>query len=305
MFGVDTCGFGGNSDEELCNRWMQMSAFFPFYRNHNVIGAISQEPYVWSSVAEATRTAMRIRYSLLPYIYTLFHAAHETGSTVMRALAWDFPNDPTLAAADRQFLLGPSIMVVPVLNQGATSVDGVFPGVGHDTVWYDWYTHAAVNASAGQNLTIEAPLGHIPVYVKGGSVLALQEPGYTTAESRKNPWSILVALGTTGTASGQLYLDDGESIKPDATRLVNFSATASSLHVSAKGTFKDINALNNVTVMGVSTAPGKVTLDGDRVADCEIEYDKSTGVVYITGMSMATKRGAWTADWTLSWSDKA
>lgn len=45
MFGVDTCGFNGNSDEELCNRWMQLSAFFPFYRNHNTLSAKSQEPY--------------------------------------------------------------------------------------------------------------------------------------------------------------------------------------------------------------------------------------------------------------------
>jgi alpha-glucosidase len=67
MVGPDTCGFNGNSDMELCNRWMQLSAFFPFYRNHNVLSANSQEAYVWASVAEASRVAMNIRYSLLPY----------------------------------------------------------------------------------------------------------------------------------------------------------------------------------------------------------------------------------------------
>ena len=65
--GADTCGFNGNTDEELCNRWMQLSAFMPFYRNHNVLGAIPQEPYMWDSVAEASRQAIYMRYSLLPY----------------------------------------------------------------------------------------------------------------------------------------------------------------------------------------------------------------------------------------------
>lgn len=320
MFGVDTCGFGGNSDEELCNRWMQLSAFFPFYRNHNVLvrgfrianfhdnfadqvfqSADSQEPYVWGSVAEATRTAINIRYLLLPYMYTLFFLAHETGSTVMRALAWDFPNDPSLSAADRQFLLGPSIMVVPVLDQGATSVDGVFPGAGHGTVWYDWYTQTAVNASAGENMTIPAPLGHIPVYIKGGSVLPLQQPGYTTSECRKNPWSILVALSTTKTASGQLYLDDGESLTPNATRFVDFAATTDSLYISVRGAYVDTNALQNITIMGVDSAPDKITLNGDEIAGCEMKYDNATKVISVIGLETATKDGAWKNDWVLSW----
>lgn len=110
MFGVDTCGFNGNSDEELCSRWMQLSAFFPFYRNHNTLTAAPQEPYVWSSVTDATKTAMNIRYSLLPYMYTLFYHAHTKGDTVMRALSWEFPNEPNLANAETQFLLGPSIV---------------------------------------------------------------------------------------------------------------------------------------------------------------------------------------------------
>ena len=216
MFGVDTCGFNGNSDEELCNRWMQLSAFFPFYRNHNTLSANSQEPYVWSSVIEATKTAMNIRFRLLPYMYTLFYHAHTTGSTVMRALSWEFPNDPSLASADLQFFLGPAILVTPVLAQGKTSVDGVFPGAGKGEVYYDWYTHARVNASAGQNVTISAPLGHIPVFVRGGNILPMQQPAMTTVAARKTPWSLLVALGEEGAASGSLYLDDGESVSPPA-----------------------------------------------------------------------------------------
>ena len=67
MVGADTCGFQGNTDEELCSRWMQLSAFMPFFRNHNQRGAMSQEPYRWDSVAEASRAAIGVRYAMLPY----------------------------------------------------------------------------------------------------------------------------------------------------------------------------------------------------------------------------------------------
>ena len=212
MFGVDTCGFNGNSDEELCNRWMQLSAFFPFYRNHNTLSANSQEAYIWSSVAEASRKAMHIRYSLLPYMYTLFHHASTTGDTVMRALAWEFPSEPALANADRQFFLGPAILVTPALDQGATTVDGVFPGVGKGDCYYDWYNQSAIDVPRGANVTIDAPLGHIPVYIRGGYVLPLQEPAMVTRDARKNPWGLIVALGLEGAARGNLYVDDGESL---------------------------------------------------------------------------------------------
>jgi alpha-glucosidase len=196
---------------------MQLSAFFPFYRNHNVLSAIPQEPYRWASVIEASKVAMNIRYTLLPYIYTTFYLAHSTGSTVMRALAWEFPKEPLLAATDTQFMLGGSLMVVPVLAQGALAVDGVFPGVGYGEVWYDWYNQSAVAAGPGQNITIDAPLGHIPVYIRGGSILPTQQAGLTTRECRSNPWGLIAASSLEGTASGQLYIDDGESLNPDAT----------------------------------------------------------------------------------------
>lgn len=299
MFGVDTCGFNGNTDYELCSRWMQLSAFFPFYRNHNTKSTRSQEPYLWSSVASAAKTAMNIRYSLLPYMYTLFYNAHTQGDTVMRALTWEFPNDPSLAAADRQFLLGPSLLVTPVLDQGATSVQGIFPGVADGEVWYDWYTGSAVSAAAGENKTIEAPLGHIPVYVRGGSVLPMQEPGYTTKESRQNPWKLLVALDKRGSASGEVYIDDGESLEPSKTLTVNFSVRKNGLSAKVKGNYKVAQPLANVTIVGVQSKPSGIKLNGKTVSG--VTYDGSNKVAYITGLESLTKGGAFSGDWTLSW----
>lgn len=301
MFGVDTCGFNGNSDEELCNRWMQLSAFFPFYRNHNTLSANAQEAYVWESVADASRKAMAIRYSLLPYMYTLFHLAHTTGSTVMRALSWEFPNDPSLAAVDNQFLLGPALLVTPVLGQGMKEVQGVFPGVAQGEVWYDWYTQEAVTAQPGENVTISAPLSHIPVFVRGGYVLPRQEALYTTTESRNSSWSLLTALDNNGAASGILYVDDGESVTPNATLIVDFTATNGSLYASTRGLYEDTNSLANVTVLGVQDEPGNVTLNGQAVSS-GVTYNSTSKVLSLVGLQNLTAEGAWKNDWTLTWS---
>ena len=245
---------------------------------------------------------MTIRFQLLPYMYTLFYLAHTTGSTVMRALAWEFPTDPSLADADRQFFLGPAILVTPALVQGATSVDGVFPGIGKGECYYDWYTQEMVmGVAAGQNVTIDAPLGHIPVYVRGGYALPMQAPAMTTRDARATDWSVLVALGLEGTASGNLYLDDGESILPNSTLYVDLTASSSALHASGRGSFTDTNALANVTIMGVTQNPGPVTLNGINIDSAGIDYNASSQVLRITGLGGATKGGAWAEDWVLRW----
>ncbi|GAB1212341.1 hypothetical protein ATERTT37_001479 [Aspergillus terreus] len=299
MFGTDTCGFNGNTDEELCNRWMQLSAFFPFYRNHNVLSAIPQEPYRWASVIDASKAAMKIRYAILPYFYTLFHFAHTTGSTVMRALAWEFPNDPSLAAIDTQFMVGPSVMVVPVLEPQVDTVKGVFPGVGNGEVWYDWYTQTAVDAEPGVNKTLSAPLGHIPVFVRGGSVIPMQEPALTTTDARKTPWSLLTSLSSEGTAWGELYLDDGESVTPDETLLVTFQAAHSKLRATPKGNWEESNALANVTVLGVAKEPRNVRFNGKKISS--VTYNATSQVLSVGGLQELTGKGAWAKDWVLEW----
>jgi len=202
---------------------MQVNAVFPFYRNHNVKATVDQEAYRWASVAAATRTVMNIRYALLPYMYTLFYQANTMGETVMRALQWEFPGDASIAAVDNQFMLGPALLITPVLQPQVDYVQGVFPGVADGTIWYDWYTLQPLDVTPGQNITLPAPLGHINVHVKSGSVVPLQAPGNTTTTSRLNPWCLLVTADKNGEASGSLYVDDGYSIVQEATKEVEVS----------------------------------------------------------------------------------
>ena len=82
--GADVCGSFSNTTESLCTRWMELGAFYPFARNHNTKGTINQEPFLWDSVAEASRRALSIRYSLLPYYYTLFEESHRVGTVCIK-----------------------------------------------------------------------------------------------------------------------------------------------------------------------------------------------------------------------------
>ena len=95
--------------------------------------------------------------------------------------------------------------------------------MGKGEVYYDWYTLSAVNASAGENITIDAPLGHIPVYIRGNNVIPTQEPALVTRDARMNPWGVIAALSLEGSASGSLYVDDGTSLVQNATLFVEVS----------------------------------------------------------------------------------
>ncbi|KAI5116414.1 hypothetical protein M0805_008490 [Coniferiporia weirii] len=274
MVGADACGFKDNTDEELCNRWMQLAAFTPFYRNHNVMAAIPQEPYRWDSVANATRTAIAIRYALLPYWYTLFTNASTRGTPPVRALFWEFPDEPELFAVDRQFMIGRDILVTPVLAPNVSTVDGIFPGRGL-VAWRDWYTHDVVNASIGTNTTLDAPLSHINVHIRDGAVLLLHgQPAYTTTETRNGSYSLLITLPVSGSADGvasafgTAYVDDGESFPPGPSTTLTFNAWRDQVIVEPKGTFEITQKLEQVTVLGVQK-PSQVVIQGSRLADWE------------------------------------
>ncbi|KAG9308425.1 glycoside hydrolase family 31 protein [Chiua virens] len=281
MVGADTCGFHGNVDEELCNRWMQLSAFTPFYRNHNIYGAIPQEPYRWDSVADASRIAIAARYSMLPYWYTLFANASTNGLPPVRALFYEFPDEPELFKVDRQWLIGRDILVTPALTPGVTTVDGIFPSRG-TVIWRDWWTHAVVDAVPGANTTLSAPISHINVHIRDSSILLLhKEPAYTIYETRQGPYSLLVSLNKQGTALGNAYIDDGESYPPGANRTLNFFASSGELEIQSKGEYTIVQKLETISILGVQL-PTTVTLNSEEVG--EWTYNAANEELVVEGL---------------------
>ncbi|XP_068960065.1 sucrase-isomaltase, intestinal-like [Petaurus breviceps papuanus] len=135
--GADICGFFNDAEYEMCARWMQLGAFYPFSRNHNTIGQKRQDPVAWNSTFEdLSRNVLQTRYTLLPYLYTLMHMAHVEGSTVVRPLLHEFVEDKETWDIYLQFLWGPAFLVSPVLEPNVRNVTAYFA----NAPWYDYYT---------------------------------------------------------------------------------------------------------------------------------------------------------------------
>jgi alpha-glucosidase len=173
MIGADICGFNDPTNEELCARWIEVGAFYPFSRNHNSIGNPPQELYLWKSVTEASKNALGIRYQLLPYIYTLFYAAHVSGGVVIAPVFFNFASDAAASEIDDQFMIGESILISPVLQQGQTVVDAYFP----QQFWYR-FTDLALEidaSSGGRVVSLPTALTQVNVHIRGGSIIPLQQ----------------------------------------------------------------------------------------------------------------------------------
>ncbi|XP_065519852.1 probable maltase-glucoamylase 2 [Lathamus discolor] len=239
----------------------------------------AQDPAVFGrKFAKIARATLRIRYSLLPYLYTLFFESHVHGNTVVRSLMHEFTSDQQTHGIDTAFLWGPAFMIAPVLQEGARSVDVYFP----EAQWFDYYTGHKLPSTWNKNYaTVPAPLSKIPLFIRGGYILPEQAPATTTTKSRLNPFGLIIALDEQGKASGSLFWDDGDSI--DTIEKENYflaKYTYSKGHLKTeilKNGYRGADSLEfkRITILGLKRRPYVVALNGRAIRGYASSYELS------------------------------
>ncbi|MGB4660564.1 MAG: TIM-barrel domain-containing protein, partial [Mobilitalea sp.] len=164
--GTDVGGFGSDCTAELLSRWVQVGCFSPLFRNHSAMGTRRQEPWAFdANTLEINKKYIKLRYRLLPYLYDLFWECQKEGLPVLRPLVMEYQQDEKTKEMNDEFLLGSSILVAPVVNQGQR-VRMVYLPQGQ---WVDFWTKEVVQ---GENYLLrEAPLDTCPIYIKSGSII--------------------------------------------------------------------------------------------------------------------------------------
>jgi len=235
--GCDVGGFGDDCSGELLVRWTQFGAFLPFFRNHSAIGTRNQEPWAFDKeVEELVREAIELRYSLLPYLYSVHKQSANGEMTMVRPLALIWPGDSETYYADDQFMIGPSIMVAPVYQRNSEGRHVYLPG----EEWLDLNTRKVVNSG---HSWAKAPLNIIPYFLKKDSLVAMTD-GLQFVKS--GSWKTLKFLGfVKDRAEFYLYEDDGltEAYKRGeySSKTIIVDNTSNGLKVEVKpqeGSFK-------------------------------------------------------------------
>jgi len=186
---------------ELLVRWYEWAIFFPLLRNHADVASPDQEPWAFGPRAlELIRDLLRLRARLTPYLYSLMWISHINGEPIVRPLVYEFPNDDEVMNIDDEFMLGPFMLVAPMLNNG-TSREVYLPGGEWVNLWNG-------EVLKGGYHMVDAPLGKPPVFLKSGSLVPTQESE-----------GVLGILAVPGDGEFTVYDDDGESQSPTPSTL--------------------------------------------------------------------------------------
>jgi alpha-glucosidase len=279
--GADVGGFWDSPSTELFVRWMEAGAFIPFFRNHTMYDTQAQEPWSFGREAEnICRTYINLRYQLMPYTYTAFRAAESDGSPVMRPLFFENQNDPDCYWDGNYttFYWGSDIIVAPVTAQGQTIRKVYLP----EGIWHDFRENRTYPGKA--YAYVDAPLGKLPLFVRGGSVIPMQEVQQYVGEKPVDLVQLHVYPGEARVSS--MYEDDGVSFgyRKDGFRRTSFTVESEKnrdmLTISApEGKYEPVNRSFEIILHGQKQRPVLVQIDGKPVESGDLRFDPNAGTV--------------------------
>jgi len=260
-----------NEWKELMTRWYQFGTFCPLFRSHG------QYPYrEIFNTAQPTDTAYqsilsydKLRYRLLPYIYSIAAKTYQNDYTIMRGLVMDFPNDKNVLTINDEYLFGPSLLINPVYNYHQRTRNVYLPnGQG----WYDLHTGKFFNG--GQNIKTDAPYDRLPVFVKEGSIIPVG-PDLQYA-SQKPADTITLFIYTGNNASFKLYEDEDTNYNYEkgmfATIQIDYSEQERSLTIyDRKGEFPGMLQKRVFNVIWITRNIMK-SFDPDQAPDERVLY---------------------------------
>jgi len=200
--GHDVGGFHGPvPTPELFCRFVEFCSLWPrMVMNSWKESGVVNTPWMHLEVLPQVRDAMNLRNRLIPYLYTQMWQAAAQDEPAVRPLFWDFPEDAGAKSIEDAFMLGPDLLVAPVLEQGELTRSVYLPA--HPGGWYDW--HDGTPYAGGGRVTVPAPLGRLPIFARAGAIVPVDQGGDIT---------IIVFGGVEATGTSTLYLDDGETIR--------------------------------------------------------------------------------------------
>ncbi|KAK8958859.1 hypothetical protein KSP40_PGU017840 [Platanthera guangdongensis] len=206
--GADIGGFFGNPEPELLVRWYQLGAYYPFFRAHAHHDTKRREPWLFGEQKTALiREAIHTRYSLLPYYYSLFRKASASGVPILRPLWLEFPEDKETFDNSEAFMIGESILVQGIYEEGQKSVSVYLPG---EQSWYSMRNGAAY--AGGQAHKLDVFEDSIPSFQRAGSIVPRKYRfRRSTTQMTNDPYTLVIALNSSLAAEGELYIDDGRS----------------------------------------------------------------------------------------------
>ena len=192
---------GGYDDyPELYTRWFEYAAFLPIFRAHG--SRLYNEVWSYGRQAEPIlEKYLRLRYELMPYIYSLAYKTYQTGAPYMRPLFMDFPNDPKVADLRDEYMFGPAFLVAPVTEQGMTRRKVYLPS---GSEWFNYWTKERIRG--GQEISVDAPIDTLPLFVRAGSIVPLGTPIESTTQPQKIS---KVEIYPGADAEFVVYQDDG------------------------------------------------------------------------------------------------